>query len=374
MVAEMRCVREDAKVPVILIVDDVVENIRLLKNLLEDFGRIVFARSGREALAQAAHHLPDLILLDVLMPDMDGYETCRLLKAQAATRDIPLIFVTSADAESDEEYGLALGAIDYITKPFAPAIVRARVRNHLARKEMEKQLAAAEQARRQWIADTSHELRTPITILNSHLEAIRDGVVAADEHELGILLGTVQRMEKLAADLHDLAHTDAGPQALHLAELDVAELIQNTHAVFVPQFAAHGMTFTLDNRLPDGLRIHGDAMRLMQVLSNLCSNSLRYTDSGGQARLEAELVNGHVQLALLDSAPGVPAEALPRLFERFYRVDASRNRASGGSGLGLAICQSIVLAHGGRIAASASPLGGLAVQLWLPLPAEDGSA
>ncbi|PWF48512.1 response regulator, partial [Massilia glaciei] len=118
--------------PVILIVDDVLENVRLLKNLLDDFGQIVFARDGLMALAQAERHKPDIVLLDVMMPGMDGYETCRRLKSQAATREIPVLFVTGADGESDEAKGLAAGAIDYITKPFAPAIVRARVQNHLA--------------------------------------------------------------------------------------------------------------------------------------------------------------------------------------------------------------------------------------------------
>ena len=118
--------------PIILIVDDVMENVRLLKNLLQDFGQIVFARDGLEALVQAQRHRPDIVVLDVMMPGLDGYETCRRLKAEPQTRDIPVIFITGADGESDEARGLAVGAIDYITKPFAPAIVRARVQNHLA--------------------------------------------------------------------------------------------------------------------------------------------------------------------------------------------------------------------------------------------------
>jgi CheY-like chemotaxis protein len=118
--------------PVILVADDVVENIRILKNALGDLGDVVFARDGEEALAQAMRHRPDIILLDVGMPVLDGRQVCRRLKADEGTRGIPVIFITAAGAEEDEERGLALGAIDYITKPFAPAIVRARVKNHLA--------------------------------------------------------------------------------------------------------------------------------------------------------------------------------------------------------------------------------------------------
>jgi two-component system cell cycle response regulator len=116
----------------ILIVDDAIENVRLLKNLLQDLARVVFAQDGLGALELAAHHQPDLILLDVMMPRLDGYETCLRLKADPATRDIPVIFITGNDAHADEERGLGVGAIDYITKPFVPAIARSRVKNHLA--------------------------------------------------------------------------------------------------------------------------------------------------------------------------------------------------------------------------------------------------
>jgi len=131
---------------VILVVDDVVENVRLLKNLVQDLGQVVFAKDGAAALEQAERHRPDIVLLDVMMPGLDGYETCRRLKAQAETRDIPVIFITGADGESHEATGLGLGAIDYITKPFSPAIVRARVQNHLAMVRAQDELRAANEA------------------------------------------------------------------------------------------------------------------------------------------------------------------------------------------------------------------------------------
>ncbi|MBL8516626.1 MAG: diguanylate cyclase [Betaproteobacteria bacterium] len=118
--------------PVILVADDVVENVRLLKNALQELGDVVFAHNGEDALTQAIRHRPEIILLDVGMPVLDGRQVCKRLKADEGTRDIPVIFITAAGAEEDEERGLAAGAIDYITKPFAPAIVRARVKNHLA--------------------------------------------------------------------------------------------------------------------------------------------------------------------------------------------------------------------------------------------------
>jgi two-component system, cell cycle response regulator len=136
----------------ILIVDDAIENVRLLKNLLQDIARIVFAHDGLGALELAAHHRPDLILLDVMMPKLDGYQTCLRLKADPATRDMPVIFITGADAASDEERGLAAGAIDYITKPFVPAIVRSRIQNHLALVRANAELRAANEALRKYKA------------------------------------------------------------------------------------------------------------------------------------------------------------------------------------------------------------------------------
>lgn len=116
--------------PKILVVDDAVENVRILKALLQEIGHVVFSLDGAGALKQAEQHRPDIILLDVVMPVMDGYETCRQLKANPATSDIPVIFVTGADSKGDRERGLAAGATDYIYKPFEPEIVRALVRRH----------------------------------------------------------------------------------------------------------------------------------------------------------------------------------------------------------------------------------------------------
>lgn len=354
--------------PTILIVDDVVENVRLLKQLLHDAGQIVFATNGLEALEQVQRHRPDIILLDVMMSGMDGYETCRRLKALPETRHIPVLFISGAGGESDEEMGLALGAIDYITKPFSPNIVRARVKNQLA-------LVAAEHAHRQWVADTSHELRTPITILSMHLEAMRDGVFPINATTLGVLSDTVNGMERLVSDLHQLASTDAGAHGYHFEALDMADLVDEVCAAFAATFLAHGLTLTQDIQAGAPVLVRADRQRLNQVLSNLLGNTIRYTNHGGQARITLNHDDaGRCRIRLDDSAPGVPDSALPRMFERFFRVDESRSRVGGGSGLGLAICQAMVHAHGGTMTASHSELGGVCVEILLPPHTDQGAA
>lgn len=236
------------------------------------------------------------------------------------------------------------------------------VRNRM----MLQQLKAGEQARRQWVADTSHELRTPLTILSTHLEAMSDGVIDTGRDNLAVLSSTVEGMQRLVTDLGQLARADAHADVLHLEEVDIHELCSEVMATFARQFESHGLRASLENELAHAVIIEGDYQRLQQVLGNLLSNCLRYTEAPGAVCLTLARSKGGISLSIDDSAPGVPDAALPKLFERFYRVDSSRSRACGGSGLGLAICQAIINDHGGSIEAAHSPLGGLRMVIQLP--------
>jgi len=190
--------------PVILIVDDAVENVLILKQLLGDMGTIVFARDGASALDQAARHKPDLVLLDVVMPGMDGHETCSRLKADPALSDIPVIFITSADAERDEERGLGLGAIDYIVKPFAPAIVRARVRNHLALVQAHDELRAANSALRKFKAAVdSSSAAILITDREGCVEYVNGAFSAITGFAADEMMGTVPELLRNGAAADD---------------------------------------------------------------------------------------------------------------------------------------------------------------------------
>jgi diguanylate cyclase (GGDEF)-like protein/PAS domain S-box-containing protein len=189
---------------VILIVDDAVENVLMLKHLLNDMGTIVFAKDGAMALEQAARHRPDLVLLDVVMPGVDGHETCRRLKADPATRDVPIIFITGADAQSDEERGLALGAIDYITKPFAPAIVRARVRNHLALVRALAELKTANGALRKFKAAVdSSSAAILITDRDARVEYVNAAFSDITGYPRDEMIGTVPELLRTGATVED---------------------------------------------------------------------------------------------------------------------------------------------------------------------------
>jgi len=216
-----------------------------------------------------------------------------------------------------------------------------------------------EQMRRAFMADVSHELRTPLSVLRGELEALEDG------ESLHSLQTEVAMLGQLVDDLYELSLADVGALTYRKSALDVAEQLRIAVAMFRERLAERRIDLEL--QLPERpLPVFADAGRLQQLFGNLLENSLRYTHAGGRLRIVAQEAAEAVSIDFLDSAPGVDERHLPRLFERFYRGEASRSRTSGGAGLGLAICLSIVEAHGGSLSARPSPLGGLWLNIALP--------
>jgi two-component system sensor histidine kinase BaeS len=232
-------------------------------------------------------------------------------------------------------------------------------------------LAASQQSRQRWIIDISHELRTPLAILQGELEALRDGVRPLSAAHIHSLWQEIQRLSHLVNDLHLLSQADAGSLSYHRQMLDLADSIADALQPLRPQFAQQGITINL--QLLDDIAIRGDHNRLRQLWLNLAQNTLRYTDAPGQLHIGMSVSPHAVVLTWQDSSPGVSDSDLPRLTERLFRVDSSRNRASGGSGLGLSIVKAIADAHRIELAASASALGGVCWTLYFPLAAPAGS-
>lgn len=222
-----------------------------------------------------------------------------------------------------------------------------------------------EAMRREFMADVSHELRTPLGVLHGELEALEDGVRRLDAGALRSLKSEVATLHKLVDDLYELSLADVGALSYRKAELDLREIIDDTAGAFGERLRASGLALELQLP-PEPLPAFGDARRLRQLFANLFENSCRYTDPGGALRLQVTREGRQMLIDLHDSAPGVRDDQLPRLFERFFRAEASRSRRSGGAGLGLSICQRIVQAHEGRIEARPSPLGGLWLRVELP--------
>jgi two-component system sensor histidine kinase BaeS len=232
--------------------------------------------------------------------------------------------------------------------------------NHLA-----QALAAAQRGRQQWIADIAHELRTPLTALRAEIEAVQDGVRPLTPASIASVAQEVQRLTRLVEDLRLLTLSDLGALTYRKEPLELDEVIAD--AVAAGRAAIEQQSLDLQLQLQDGVVVDADADRLAQVFSNLLQNTLRYTSSPAILRVSLATEGREARIDWEDSAPGVGDEDLTRLTERLYRVDASRSSSSGGSGLGLAIVQAIVDAHGGRMQAAHSSLGGLRWRIWLPL-------
>ncbi|MFK8050433.1 MAG: ATP-binding protein [Halioglobus sp.] len=232
------------------------------------------------------------------------------------------------------------------------------------------ELEGTRQARQQWVADISHELRTPIAIMQAELEALEDGFRPNNDGAVRSLAAEVKRLSMLVEDLHQLALSDSGMLTLNQERVSVRDLLEDTVQRFVARLSDRSLSMELEvQEIPS---ILADADRLRQLFANLLENSLRYTDPEGVVRVFAAVSNAHIQITVEDSAPGAPEEAIPRLFDRLFRVDPSRSRKTGASGLGLAICESIVKAHGGSIRAQHSSLGGLAFVVELPIDYSEG--
>ena len=246
--------------------------------------------------------------------------------------------------------------------------VRVRVRGprevrSLARafNAMSERLETSEEQRQRLLADVTHELRTPLTIMQGNLEAMLDGVYPSDASHIAPILDETRVLSRLVDDLRTLSLAEAGALALHREPSDLAQLIRDSIASFQAQASGAGVALVeeVDGMLPQA---EVDPVRLREVLSNLLSNALRYTPRGGRVRIGAEGANGVVRVSVHDSGPGIAADVLPHVFDRFYKSDESR-----GAGLGLAIAKSLVVAHGGEIEARSTPGQGTEMRFTLPV-------
>lgn len=356
--------------------------------LLDAHRQVVAGRlpRGEEADWHALHNQGEVIgWLVTARPGLGPLSAIDRRFQDAQTRAVMLIGLLAAAAAGGLGWAVARGLLAPVrrlaqaTHRLAQGDYSVQVEHHSddeigrlasAFNRMAQALGQHERSRRALLADVSHELRTPLAVLRGEIEALQDGIRSATPSALESLLGEVDALSRLVDDVHDLAAADTGGWSYLMAPLDLGPLLDTTSTVFVERCAAKGLTLIPPDTWPN-LPMLGDARRLTQLWRNLLENAVRYTDPGGRVELNVWQESGYIVLRVQDSAPGVRDDQLPRLFERFYRVEESRSRAHGGSGLGLALCRQIVVAHHGRITAEHSPLGGVCFTVVLPhtLPA-----
>ncbi|MBN2297151.1 MAG: HAMP domain-containing protein [Deltaproteobacteria bacterium] len=236
---------------------------------------------------------------------------------------------------------------------------------------MAQTLEKYEHLRRQWLSDISHELRTPIAILRGEIEAILDGVHEMSRETLESIHAEVMLLGKLIGDLHELSIAETGELSIENEPVKILRVLEHTLRMFEPRFAQKAISIQFDPADDMDVTVMADSDRLAQVFSNILENTLRYTGSPGTIRIWQTISSGRLHVFMEDSKPGVSDEAIEHLFDRLYRTDPSRSRKNGGSGLGLAIAKSIVEMSGGKIRASHSSIGGVRIEIILPVKAEN---
>ena len=352
----------------ILIVDDMPANLEVVTTHLERQGYCaIVALSGDEGIERAEFVRPDLILLDVMMPGMDGFETCRRLKAGDRTRAIPVIFMTALSDTTDKLAGFAAGAVDYVTKPLNGAEVLARIESHLALYALRRQLAAQNAQLQQEIAVraeaeaalqrsntefeqlayvASHDMQEPLRKIASYLQLLSQryqGQLDADADEfIGYAVDGAKRMQALINDL--LAFSRVGTKAKPFAPADCGLIVKTALADL--QFSIEDAGARVD--VGDLPMVMGDATQLSQLFRNLISNAIKFRrDEPPVVRVTSERSEAFWRFTVSDNGIGIAAEYFERIFVIFQRLHGRSQYA--GTGIGLAICKKIVERHGGQI-------------------------
>jgi signal transduction histidine kinase len=230
---------------------------------------------------------------------------------------------------------------------------------------MADKLQSYEAERQNMIADIAHELRTPLSVIQGNLEAMLDNVLPTSDKELALLHQETILLNRLISDLRTLSLAEAGQLNLRKRSVNLTELVEQVIERLQLRIEEKGID--LRTTIPVGLpRVQADPERLSQILSNLVDNALRYTPAGTLLEVSAKNIEEGTQVSVIDNGPGIPEDELPKLFDRFWRAEKSRNRATGGSGLGLAIVKQLVMAHGGRVWAENLPGKGVQFNIILP--------
>ena len=341
----------------ILVVDDTPAYLDALRTLLKENGyRVRPVTNGRLALGAVEQQRPDLILLDVEMPELNGFETCERLRADERFRDIPVIFLSSLAATDDKVRAFASGGVDYVTKPFQPQEVIARVETHLRLRRMQKQIAEQYEALKklEGMRDSLthmivHDLRSPLQGILMSMELLasdemRASVDVRDTSTRG--LRSAQSLMQIINTLLDVNKLEAGEMKLQCATGSLDEAVKAA----LESLGALVRDRVVNVEQPDGNVIASFDQEIMtRVVANLVANALKFTPKPGEVTVRISRSRGGPTTEVIDKGPGIPPEYRDRIFEKFGQVDGPKSRKMPGTGLGLAFCKLALDAHGGRI-------------------------
>ena len=355
----------------VLIVDDSPENLNVLKGLLGADYNLKAAPNGKIALkiANIVPH-PDLILLDIMMPEMDGYEVCQKLKEDKKTEHIPIVFLTAMSEEKDEAKGLELGAIDFITKPFSPDLVKARVRNHLKLKKTIDDLNESEKARDALSHMIVHDLRNPLMaiqgvvgLLQMASDSLPENIVQTHRQ----IQGAAEEMANLISAILDISKIESETMSISSTLFSASDLAKEVADDTDVIYEVAGVN--LDLKIKDeNLNVMGDKELSRRILKNLLSNSLKFTPEGSTVVLTLENIDNTAMYRVNDEGPGIPEEFRDKIFNKFYQISSKEVKKQSGVGLGLAFCRMAAEAMKGKIGVEGRPDSKPGASFYIILP------
>ncbi len=344
----------------ILIVDDTPANLSLLTSVLKDRGhRVRPVLSGALALKTAQAEAPDLILLDISMPQMDGFEVCRRLKESERLRSVPVIFLSALSDTVDKVKAFSMGGVDYVTKPFQIEELEARVETHLSLRRLQlrlvenyERLQSLEQMRQKLTQMIVHDLKSPITAAYYNATFVRDDAGLQGDHAVAMerVVSSFDVLNRMTLDMLDVAKSDTGSLRPRLERTDLRGLLKDVAADAGAAAQSAGKTLIVDVA-GDVPAVGADRELLRRVMANLLDNSFKYAPEGTELRVEAALAaGGNYSIRLRDQGPGIPRADRERIFDPYVRLERdAADHARESRGLGLAFCRLAAEAHGGRI-------------------------
>jgi signal transduction histidine kinase len=374
----------DAERPArVLVVDDNADMREYLASMLAPRWTVETAVDGEAALTSIRERRPDVVLTDVMMPNLDGFGLVARLRADEATVDLPVIVLSARAGEESRIEGLLVGADDYLVKPFSARELIARVEVHVSLAHLRRRLLErAEEARRaaeeatrakdEFLAMLGHELRNPLSPIVLAVQLMRRHGV--DSKEVLVIDRQVKQLTRLVDDLLDVSRIARGKVDLQKERTSIDEVVKRAAEAAQPLFQERRQPLALD--VPGDLFVDGDPTRLQQVFANLLTNASKYSDPGARVRVSAKPSGDRVEIRVRDRGIGIRPEMLERVFDLFVQQPQALDRAAGGLGLGLAIVKNLVSSHGGSVRVeSDGPGTGSEFIVTLPsMPAPGGAA
>ncbi len=365
----------------VLIVDDDRLNHRILTRILKPEGLIIEqGYSGEDALALYDTFSPDLVLLDVIMPGISGFETCRTLKARHGDNLAPIIFITAKAESEDVVEGLAAGGVDYLPKPFRGREAMARLRIHLQnrmlheeQKKLVAQLSSANSAKNKLLGMVAHDLRNPLATVRGLAEFLRDdgqvGKLTADQMDLVENIYSVsQSMLEMVNELLDTSVIESGELKINPKPVNLVELLERSVTLNNINAAKKGSRIRL-KAIDLAALLFVDGPKIKQVVDNLITNAIKFSAPNSSVMVEVSQSAVDCTVSVLDNGPGIPEDEMHKLFKDFSQTSVAPTAGEKSTGLGLAICRKIIEAHGGTIHATNRPGGGCTFMFSVPQPA-----